>query len=71
MSSNPSEPLKITRERLTEVAHVWADFARELAQVKLLPLVEKLPEPVGRLLKSRLPGAPATTAGESVDATPS
>jgi hypothetical protein len=61
-----TDPMKVTREHLTEVAQVWKDYA----QAKLAPYLDKLPESMGRYVKSRFPGAPAV-AGESVDATAS
>jgi len=65
MSSDASEAIKITRERFSEVAHVW----RTLAQSKLQTYIERLPEPVGRYVKSRLPGSQASAPSVGSDAT--
>jgi len=64
MNAELTDAMQITRERLTDVKNVWL----ELAQAKLTPYLEKLPEPVGRFVKSKAAGAPAEVAGESADA---
>lgn len=64
MSTELTDAMHITRERLTDVKNVWL----ELAQSKLSPYLAKLPEPVGRLVKPKVAGTPAEVAGESADA---
>lgn len=65
MSAELNDAMQITRERLADVAHVWI----ELAQAKLTPYLDKLPESVGRLVKPKVAGAPAAeVASGSADA---
>jgi hypothetical protein len=64
MSAELTDAMQITRDRLTDVKNVWL----ELAQTKLSSYLEKLPEPVGRFVKSKAAGTPAEVAGESAHA---
>jgi hypothetical protein len=64
MSAELTDAMQITRERLSDVANVW----KELAQAKLTPYIEKLPESVGRFVKPKVAGTPAAVAGGSADA---
>lgn len=64
MSAELTDAMQVTRERLTDVANVWI----ELAQAKLTPYLDKLPDSVGRLMKTKVAGTPAEVAGGSADA---
>ena len=64
MSAELNDAMQITRERLSDVANVW----KELAQAKLTPYIEKLPESVGRFVKHKVAEPPAAVAAGSADA---
>jgi hypothetical protein len=64
MSYELNDAMQVTRERLTDVANVW----KELAQAKLTPYLEKLPESVGRYVKPKVAGPTEAVAGGSADA---
>ena len=64
MSSELTDAMQVTRERLTDVANVW----KGLAQAKLTPYLDKLPESVGKLVKPMIAGPTAAVAGGSADA---
>jgi hypothetical protein len=64
MSHELNDAMQVTRERLTDVANVWI----ELAQAKLTPYLEKLPESVGRYVKPKGAVPAEAVAGGSADA---
>jgi len=64
MSAELVDAMQVTRDRLTDVANIWI----ELAQAKLSPLLEKLPESVGRFVKPKASRTTAEVADGSADA---
>jgi len=50
------DPIAFTRERLQEIAVVWRDATKR----KLAPLMEKVPAPIARYVKTRTGRGDAT-----------
>jgi hypothetical protein len=64
MSSEMAHAMQVTRERLADVANVW----KGLAQAKLTPYLDKLPEAVRKVVKPMIAGTPAAVPGGAADA---
>ena len=60
MSTSDQDPIEFTRVRLKEIAEVWTTFARG----KAASYVDKLPDPVRKLMSKPMQQAPIASAGE-------
>ena len=64
MSSDSTDPMEATRQRLSEIAQLWIDHARK----KATPYVEKLPAPVRQQVNERILGVHAEAEAGPADA---